>query len=75
MRDKVSARLDAAGYHIEDAVGQPGLLGGFTTFSSFSVELVAMVWRGEAMIAAAYAVSSVVGGVMAAYLGIMLGRG
>ncbi|WP_416907872.1 MAG: fluoride efflux transporter FluC [Polymorphobacter sp.] len=52
-----------------------GLLGGFTTFSSFSVELVAMVGRGEAMIAAAYAVSSVAGGVMAAYLGIMLGRG
>ncbi len=51
-----------------------GLLGGFTTFSTFSVELVAMVGRGELMVAMAYAVSSVAGGVVAALLGVFLGR-
>jgi CrcB protein len=51
-----------------------GLLGGFTTFSSFSVELVAMVGRGEIILAMAYAVSSVAGGVVAALLGVYLGR-
>jgi CrcB protein len=52
-----------------------GLLGGFTTFSTFSVEMVAMVNRGEAGMALAYAVSSVAGGVVLALAGLMLGRG
>ncbi len=51
-----------------------GVLGGFTTFSTFSVELVAMVTRGELLLATAYAVSSVAGGVVAALLGVQLGR-
>ena len=51
-----------------------GLLGGFTTFSAFSVELVGMVNRAEIGMAAAYALSSVAGGVVAAFLGIALGR-
>jgi len=51
-----------------------GLLGGFTTFSTFSVELVAMINRGDVGLAAAYALSSVAGGVVAAFLGIALGK-
>lgn len=51
-----------------------GLLGGFTTFSTFSIELVGMINRGELLLALAYAVSAVAGGVVAAYLGVQLGR-
>ncbi len=51
-----------------------GLLGGFTTFSAFSLDLVVMVNRGEAMLGLAYAVSAVAGGYVAATLGISLGR-
>jgi CrcB protein len=51
-----------------------GVLGGFTTFSAFSVELVGMVNRAEIGLAAAYAISAVAGGMVAAYLGIALGR-
>jgi CrcB protein len=51
-----------------------GVLGGFTTFSTFSVELVAMLTRGELLLAVAYGVSSVAGGVVAALLGVQLGR-
>jgi CrcB protein len=51
-----------------------GLLGGFTTFSAFSVELVGLVNRADIGMAAAYAISSVAGGVVAAFLGIALGR-
>jgi CrcB protein len=51
-----------------------GVLGGFTTFSAFSLELVGMVNRSEIGLAAAYAISAVAGGMVAAYLGIALGR-
>ena len=67
------ARLDGGGEALRLLLGV-GLLGGFTTFSAFSVELVAMVNRAEIGMAAAYALSSVAGGVVAAFLGIALGR-
>ncbi|WP_439534810.1 fluoride efflux transporter FluC, partial [Polymorphobacter sp.] len=67
------ARLGGEGEPLRLLLGV-GLLGGFTTFSSFSVELVGMVNRGEVGMAGAYAVSSVAGGVVAAFLGIALGR-
>jgi CrcB protein len=38
-----------------------GLLGGFTTFSAFSFELFLMLQRGEATLAATYALASVLG--------------
>ncbi len=51
-----------------------GVLGGFTTFSAFSLELFDMVARGEAVLGAAYAVSSVAGSVIALLVGVSLGK-
>lgn len=52
-----------------------GLLGGFTTFSAFSLETVQMIERGEAVLAGGYVVASVIGAVAALYLGLILARG
>ena len=70
---RLQTGLDGAGEPLRLLLGV-GLLGGFTTFSAFSVELVGMVNRAEIGMAAAYALSSVAGGVVAAFLGIALGR-
>jgi CrcB protein len=51
-----------------------GLLGGFTTFSTFSVQVVVEVDGGKPGKAALYVVASVVGGVAAAAAGYALGR-
>lgn len=51
-----------------------GVLGGFTTFSAFSLELFNMIVRGDVALAAAYAVSSVAGSVVALYAGVALAR-
>jgi fluoride exporter len=51
-----------------------GLLGGFTTFSTFSAQTVLEVDAGEPRRALVYLAVSVVGGVAAATLGYLLGR-
>ncbi|MFZ4109683.1 MAG: fluoride efflux transporter CrcB [Polymorphobacter sp.] len=51
-----------------------GVLGGFTTFSAFSLDLFTMINRGDIGLAAAYAISSVAGGVIALMAGLYLGR-
>ena len=51
-----------------------GMLGGFTTFSAFSLEAAQMIQRGELIVAAAYAVSSVAGAVMLLFIGFWLAR-
>ncbi len=51
-----------------------GVLGGFTTFSAFSLEVVQMILRGDVGLAGAYAVSSVAGSVVALYCGTLLVR-
>ena len=52
-----------------------GILGGFTTFSAFSLETVLLVERGRPALALAYAGGSVVLGVAAFAVGLWLLRG
>jgi CrcB protein len=51
-----------------------GVLGGFTTFSTFSVQAVLDVDAGEPRRAAVYVTVSIVGGLAAATAGYVLGR-
>ena len=51
-----------------------GFCGGFTTFSTFSTEVVALVERGAVGRAGVYAGGSVVAGVLAAAVGAVVGR-
>ena len=50
-----------------------GFLGGFTTFSAFGVETIALVERGAWTIAATYVLSSVVCGLVALWIALKLG--
>ncbi len=52
-----------------------GLLGGFTTFSSFSMETVLLWQRGEAGLALTYIVASLVLGLAGLVAGLTLARG
>ena len=52
-----------------------GIFGGFTTFSSFSLDAIAMLERGEVLPALAYVVGSVAIGIAALYVGLLLIRG
>ena len=51
-----------------------GVLGGFTTFSAFSLELALMIERGALTAAAAYVTISVLAGVAALFAGLALMR-
>lgn len=51
-----------------------GLLGGFTTFSAFSLEVVLMVERNTWGAAAAYVSVSVIGAVAAVFAGLFIAR-
>jgi len=51
-----------------------GLLGGFTTFSSYSYESYQLLLRGEWLLAAVYALGSVALGLVAVAVGIWLVR-
>ena len=61
-------------HHIVKYFVITGLLGGFTTFSSFSRDTVELVAAGKPGIALSYVLASVVMCVVAAWLGIGLGR-
>ena len=58
---------------VREAIGV-GLLGGFTTFSTFSVQVVLETDGGKPGKALLYVVASVVGGIAAAAAGYALGR-
>ena len=58
---------------VREAIGV-GLLGGFSTFSTFSVQIVLEVDAGAPARAALYLAASVVGGIAAAAAGFTLGR-
>lgn len=51
-----------------------GLLGGFTTFSSFSMEMVLLTERGAIGMAAAYAGFSLLAGFAAMFIGLVAMR-
>jgi CrcB protein len=52
-----------------------GLLGGFTTFSAFGLEMMLLIERGAAGLALFYAGFSVAAGLAALWLGLVLMRG
>lgn len=51
-----------------------GFCGSFTTFSTFSVDVVNMIGRGEVLRATSYAMASNVGGILAAAAGMTLAK-
>jgi CrcB protein len=51
-----------------------GILGGFTTFSAFSLEAALMIERGELGTALGYALASVIGSVLALFAGLAIAR-
>ena len=64
---------DWFGTDVREGLGV-GFLGGFTTFSTFSVQIVLEADAGEPGRALAYLLASVVGGVLAAAAGYAIGR-
>ncbi|MFA6112989.1 MAG: fluoride efflux transporter CrcB [Sphingomonas sp.] len=51
-----------------------GVLGGYTTFSAFSLDVVTMIQRGDLGVAALYVTISVIGSVLALFAGLSLVR-
>ncbi|MFV0625614.1 fluoride efflux transporter CrcB [Sphingomonas sp. ac-8] len=51
-----------------------GVLGGFTTFSAFSLDAVLMIERGELGGAALYVAASVLGSLVALFVGLSVAR-
>ena len=51
-----------------------GILGGFTTFSAFSLDFATLVERGPTAPAVGYVLASVVGSLAAIFAGLWLGR-
>ncbi len=51
-----------------------GFLGAYTTFSTFSYDTIVLIERGDLLLAAANSGVSLVGSIVAAYLGIVLAR-
>ena len=51
-----------------------GILGGFTTFSAFSLDFVVLLQRGDHVAAAAYLIGSVAIAILALFAGLAAGR-
>ncbi len=51
-----------------------GVLGGFTTFSAFSLDVVLIAERGASMLALAYVLASMIGSILALFAGLSLIR-
>jgi CrcB protein len=67
------ARHGSGGEHWRLLLGV-GLLGGFTTFSSFSLELMLLIERGQPALALTYVGVSVLAGLSALYIGLVVMR-
>lgn len=69
----VLARVSVSGmnWHLFLAIG---VLGGYTTFSSFSLDVANMIQRGDLGVAALYVTVSVVGSIAALFAGLVLVR-
>lgn len=52
-----------------------GILGGFTTFSAFSLDTITLIERGQLVSAGLYVVLSVAVSVLGLYLGLLITRG
>lgn len=66
-------RLSGSGEALRLFIGV-GVLGGFTTFSAFSLETALMIERGALLAASAYVAISVIGAVAALFAGLALAR-
>lgn len=51
-----------------------GVLGGFTTFSAFSLETANLLQRGEYSVALLYILASVIGSIAALFAGLQIAR-
>ena len=51
-----------------------GLIGGYTTFSTFSFETIRLIESGESIKAIANILTNLLFGIRAAYLGILMGK-
>jgi fluoride exporter len=69
------AKRGAASDHAMRLFLLTGILGGFTTFSAFSLEAVNLWQRGTSVEASAYVAASVVLAIMALIAGLALSRG
>jgi CrcB protein len=67
------ARFGAASDQARLLIGV-GVLGGFTTFSAFSLDMMVMLERGDWDLALGYALISVIGAVLALFAGLSLTR-
>ena len=67
------ARRITAPMWVEEAIFV-GFLGGFTTFSAFSLETALLLERGAILTGAAYAFGSLAGGMLGVLGGMRLGR-
>ncbi|WP_252260127.1 fluoride efflux transporter CrcB [Erythrobacter aurantius] len=52
-----------------------GLLGGFTTFSAFSAEMVTMIYRGQMLASVLYGSASVIAGMIAFVIALIAVQG
>jgi len=69
LLEALSRSRSAAGTRLRLLVGT-GFCGGLTTFSTFAVEMDLLARAGSAWLAVAYGLASLVGGMVAAYVGI-----
>jgi CrcB protein len=64
-----------AGFYDTRAFVMVGVCGGFTTFSSFSLQTFELLQRGETLRASGYIIGSVLLCLLGVWLGIVLARG